>query len=404
MVKSLLSDIEQLGKNAFIIKRILFHFLNHGYDTIANIAKALNLSVPTVNKFLEEMTALNLVKKQGKLETGGGRHPSFYDLNPEACYFGGVDIKKSSLTMAVIDLCGNIVAKRENIKYAVANTSESLDHLCELIKTFLAESQIPVIKIINVSVNISGRVNSRTGSSYSMFNFCDKPLADIMTQKIGTPMSIDNDTRAMTFGEYTYHKANKVKNMLFINVSWGIGIGIVLGGQLYSGKSGFAGEIGHMVTYDNEIICHCGKKGCLETEASGRALHRKLSQRLDAGANSLIADKYHTKGEISLEDILDAVRREDLLCIELVEDVGRELGRWLAGMINIFNPEIVVVGGMLSETGDYLLQPISVAMRRYSLNMVNKDTQIDLSHLGADAGVVGACGLARNKVFEDIFA
>lgn len=404
MVNTFPTNIEQLGKNAYIIKRILFHFLNHGYDTIANISKTLNLSVPTVNKFLEEMTSLDLVKKQGKLEIGGGRHPSFYDLNPEACYFGGVDIKKSSLTMAVIDLCGNVVAKRENVRYVADNTAESLDRLCGLIKAFLNESQVPVGKIIKVCVNLSGRVDSRRGSSYSMFNFCPGPLADIMTAKIGTPMSIDNDTRAMTFGEYTYHKARDVRNMLFVNVSWGIGIGIVLDGKLYSGKSGFAGEIGHMVTYDNEIICHCGKKGCLETEASGRALHRKVRGRLDAGANSLIARQYHEAGDISFEDILDAVRREDLLCIELVEDVGRELGRWLAGMINIFNPEIVVIGGMLSETGDYLLQPISVAMHRYSLKMVNRDTKIGLSQLGADAGVVGACSLARTKVFEEVFA
>lgn len=404
MVRTLFSNVEQLGKNALIFKRILFHFLNHGYDTIANIAKSLGLSVPTVSKFLDEMTALGLVCKQGKLEVGGGRHPAFYDLNPSACYFGGVDIKKTSLTMAVIDLCGNIVAKKENVSYVAENTPESLDELCSLIRGFLESTTVPMSKLAKVSVNISGRVNSRKGWSYSLFNFGMSPLADVMSGKVGARMSIDNDTRAMTFGEYMCGRMREVSNMLFVNVSWGIGIGIILDGRLYSGKSGFAGELGHMVTYDNEVICHCGKKGCLETEASGSALHRKLCDRIRAGANSVIAGQYRSTGQITLDDILEAVRREDLLCIELVEDVGRELGRWLAGMINIFNPDVVVVGGSLSETGDYLLQPISVAMQRYSLKMVNKDTKISLSKLGADAGVLGACALARNKAFEDVFA
>ena len=95
-------------------------------------------------------------------------------------------------------------------------------------------------------------------------------------------------------------------------------------------------------------------------------------------------------------------KREDILCLELIEEVGGELGRWLAGLINIFNPEKVIIGGVLAETGDYLLQPIRVAMRRYSLNLVNKDTKIVLSHLGHDAGVLGACVIARSRAFEDI--
>lgn len=190
-------------------------------------------------------------------------------------------------------------------------------------------------------------------------------------------------------------------NMLFVNLSWGLGLGAIIDGNICTGKSGFAGELGHMVTYDNEVICHCGKKGCLETEASGSALVRKLTARLDEGANSIIADRYLSSGSITLDDVLEAIEREDLLCIELVEEVGRELGRWLAGLINIFNPEKVVIGGMLSSTGDYILQPIRMAVRRYSLNLVNKDTKIVLSEFGERAGLIGACFIARRRAFDD---
>ena len=400
----LITRIEKGSKNALMAKRIIFHYLNNGFDTIANLAKELNLSVPTVNKFLEEMASLDIIKEQGKLEISGGRHPALYGLNPKACYFAGADIKSNSVSMAVIDLCGNVVSKADNIPYTIANTPESLDELCELIRRFLAEAPVRTSDITNMSVNISGRVNPRSGYSYSLFNFEERPLSDVLSQKIGVHMCIDNDTRAMAFGEYMCGNHRGERDVLFVNVSWGIGIGIVLDGKIYTGKSGFAGEFGHMVTYDNEVICHCGKKGCLETEASGSALHRKLCERLDAGANSVIADLYREKGNITLDDILDAVNREDLLCLELIEDVGRELGRWLAGLINIFNPETMIVGGVLAETGDYLLQPVRVAMRRYSLNLVNKDTKIILSQLGRDAGVLGACVIARSRAFEDILA
>lgn len=384
-----------------LTKRIIFHFLNNGYDTIANLAKELNLSVPTVNKFLEEMAALDIIKEQGKLEISGGRHPALYGLNPTACYFGGVDIKSSSVSMAVIDLCGNVVSKTD-VPYTISDTPESLDELCILIREFLAKVPVSISEIMSMNVNISGRVNPKSGYSYSLFNFDEKPLSDVLTQKVGVRMCIDNDTRAMAFGEYMCGNHRGEKDILFVNVSWGIGVGIVLDGKIYNGRSGFAGEFGHMVTYENEVICHCGKKGCLETEASGRALHRKLCKSLDAGANSLIAALYREKGSISLDDILDAAHREDSLCLELIEDVGKELGRWLAGLINIFNPESVIIGGVLAETGDYLLQPIRVATRRYSLNLVNKDTKIVLSKLGRDAGVLGACVVARNRAFESL--
>lgn len=397
-----MTRIEKGSRNALMAKRIILHYLNNGYDTIANLAKELNLSVPTVNKFLEEMAALDIIKEQGKLEISGGRHPSLYGLNPKACYFGGVDIKSNVVAAAVIDLCGNVVSKADNIPYVFENTPDSLDELCSLVRDFIAKVPVKSSGIAGINVNISGRVNPHTGFSYSRFNFEERPLADVMTQKIGVRMCIDNDTRAMAFGEYMCTKHREERNVLFVNVSWGIGIGIILDGKIYSGKSGFAGEFGHMVTYDNEVICHCGKKGCLETEASGSALHRKLCERLDSGANSIIAEQYRTNGSITLDDILEAVKREDLLCLELIEDVGRELGRWLAGLINIFNPETVIIGGALAETGDYLLQPIRVAMRRYSLNLVNKDTKIVLSQLGHDAGVLGACVIARSRAFEDI--
>lgn len=150
-------------------------------------------------------------------------------------------------------------------------------------------------KILNINVNVSGRVNPESGYSFSQFNFEERPLADVLSEKLGHKVTIDNDTRAMTYGEYMQGCVKGEKDIIFVNVSWGVGIGIIIDGKVYTGKSGFSGEFGHVNAYDNEIICHCGKKGCLETEASGSALHRILLERIQSGESSILLPEYPEK-------------------------------------------------------------------------------------------------------------
>ena len=399
---SLLSEIEKGTKSALMKKRIISYIMSNDNVTNTELAKVLNLSVPTVSKFIEELSAAGIVRERGKLATNGGRHPLLYGLNPESCYFAGVDMKNGAVSVGLIDFCGDMVGKQTDIPYECKDTPEGLDRLCDIVKSFIASSGVNKDLIINLNLNISGRVNPQSGYSYSRFNFGERPLSDVLTEKTGVHCCIENDTRAMALGEYMCGNCRGERNVIFVNVGWGLGIGLIIDRKIYTGKSGFAGEFGHMVACDNEVMCHCGKKGCLETEASGSALHRKLIARLEAGENSVLAERFKEVGDVSLSEIMDAVAREDLLCIELVEEVGQTLGRWLAGLINIFNPEKVVVGGALSSTGDYMLQPIRSWVKRYSLNLVNEDTKIVLSKLGDQAGLIGACLIARNRAFEDV--
>lgn len=191
------------------------------------------------------------------------------------------------------------------------------------------------------------------------------------------------------------------KNIIFVNVSWGLGIGIIVDGRIYTGKSGFAGEFGHVVSYDNEVLCHCGKKGCLETEASGSALIRKLMEREANGEISLLSSRIREKNALTLKDVIAATEKDDVMCIDLIEDIGNNLGKHIAGLINILNPELVIIGGALSLTGDYILQPIKTAVRKYSLNLVNRDTTIVISKLGDNAGLIGSCLISRSRMFEE---
>ena len=186
-------------------------------------------------------------------------------------------------------------------------------------------------------------------------------------------------------------------NVVFVNLSWGIGVAIIFDGKLYLGKSGFSGEFGHMHLYKNDILCHCGKTGCLETEVSGLAWHRKVRNALAEGKPSVVRERLDKNGDFLLKDLVEAVRKEDVLAIGILQDIARELGENLAGIINLFNPDMLVIGGELSVLSDYLMQPISMGIKKYSLNLVSADSQIVPSTLGEKASVVGGCLMARHK-------
>lgn len=400
MNKNLLEEIEAGTKSSIIKKRIINHYIYNGNSTITDLSKAIDLSVPTVTKFIVDMCKNGYINDYGKLETSGGRHPNLYGLNPDSGYFIGVDLQAEALVIGLMNFKGEMLDMKTIKPFILKNDDDSIDAVCQHVIDFMKEINIPDEKILNINVNLPSRVNPTTGHSYGYFNFVDRPLNELFAERLGHKVSIDNDTRAMAYGEYMQGCVNGEKNIIFVNVSWGLSISIIIDGKLYYGKSGFAGEFGHIPAFDNEVLCYCGKKGCMETEVSGSALHRKLIAKVKEGENSILSDRIKNNELLTLHDIIDATNREDTLCIELIEEVGRELGRHISTLINIFNPEMVIIGGTLSLTGDYLIQPIEASVRKYSLSLVNRDSKIEKSKLQEKAGITGACMLARSKMFE----
>jgi predicted NBD/HSP70 family sugar kinase len=206
----------------------------------------------------------------------------------------------------------------------------------------------------------------------------------------------------MAYGEFLSGVVRKERNVLFVNVSWGLGMGMILDGRLYYGTSGYAGEFGHFPLLQNDEICRCGKVGCLETGASGSALHRLMLEKLREGRPSLLSEQYKAGKDLSLEDILDAIQKEDVAAIECIETIGGTLGRAVAGLINLFNPDMVVIGGRLSQTEHYLMPPLRSAVNKYSLNLVNNDTVIKASRLGKEAGAIGASLLSKARLLNSM--
>ena len=398
MKHTFIEEIELGSKNAIIKINIIRYYISNGENTLADLGKEMDLSVPTVTKLVGELIDEGYVVDFGKQETNGGRRPNIYGVNPDSGYFLGVDIKRFRINIALINFKGDMVESKFSIPFNYENTQDSFDKLCFIINDFVDNLSIPKSKILSVGVNMSGRVNAETGHSYSLYFFSEKPLTEIFQERLNMHVTIDNDSRSMAYGEYINGVVNGEKNILFVNVSWGLGLGIFIDGKLYYGKSGFAGEFGHLNAFDNEILCHCGKKGCLETQASGSFIYRRFLEKVAEGNSSILEKRIKDGEAIIQEDILDAAMKEDMLAIELIEEVGNTLGKHIAGLINLFNPELVIIGGVVALTGDYLLLPIRSAVKKYSLNLVSKDTSIKLSKLGDKAGVVGACMLARSKM------
>ena len=396
MAETFLRQAEEGNKNALLKRQIIGLYITAGDFSITDLSKEMNLSVPTTTKLIGELIAEGYVHDYGKQGRSGGRRPNIYGLNPYAGYFVGVDIMQDSVNLGIINFKGQMAFYKAAVHFKIDNTIQSLDKLCTIVKNFIAESKLTKKKILSVGVNLSGRVNSETGYCYNYY-FEERPLSVLLEERLGYPVHLENDTRAMTYGEYMCGVASNEKNMLFINASWGLGVGIIIDGKLYYGKSGFSGEFGHFPLLDNDVLCRCGKSGCLETGASGSALHRLFLEALKQKKISLLSDKYAKGEDISQEDILRALRHEDILAIEIMEQIGNTLGRAVAGLINLFNPELIVVGGTLSVAKDYLMLPLKSAINKYSLSLVNKDTTIKTSKLGDKAGVTGACFLVRSK-------
>lgn len=376
--------------------------IEHGGQTIAELSNSLGVSVPYTTKTLNELIEDGLIEVTGKKDNYSKRAPKIYDLIASSGYFLGIDTGKQSLTFGICDFCGNMVAEPELIHFDYQDTPTCFDRFITLINEYIQKSGIERDLIKKACMSIGGRVNPEIGCAYNYFTCTEMPLAEALTERLYLPFCIDNDTRCMTYGEYLKGVCKGLRNIIFVNISWGIGIGIIFDGKLYLGKSGFSGEIGHMHIYNNDIICHCGKTGCMETETSGSALLRKMKEALENGGTSVLSDKVKNQHqELTLQDILDAKKKEDVLSIETLEKVAVELGTNLAGIINIFNPEMLVIGGDLSVTGAYLTQPICMGIKKFSLNMMNEDSQIATSTLKEHAGLIGACLMARSKYLND---
>ena len=385
-------------KNSIIKRNIIAHMAVNGECTLSELTKELHISVPTITKLVQELVEENIVTDLGKVETPGGRRPNIFGLANSAIYFAGVYVGRDNMRFVVTDLQNNIIVEHTDPTFELQDRPQCFEKICAATEAFINGCGIDRDKILGMGLCIVGRVNPDTGRSYKYFTSLDSSLREILEERIGLHVLVENDTRARCYAEYTTGKSKNESNVLYLHMGRGVAIGIVMDGKLYYGKSGFAGEFGHIPFFDNEIICSCGKKDCLETEVSGIAIEDKMCREIEKGVNTILREQYAQRKSIHIDDIIAAAKNDDNLSIELIEEAGEKVGKAVAFLINTFNPETVIVGGNLAMAGDYIMLPLKSATNKYSLNLVYKDTKFRLSKMSENAGAWGVAMLIRNKI------
>lgn len=385
-------------KNNLIKRSIIAYMAINGESTLAELTKELRISVPTITKLVQELVDEGIVNDLGKVETPGGRRPNVFGLTNSTIYFAGINVGRDRMTYVITDLQNNIIQEVVDDTFELSDRTQCLEKICSNIESFINNCGIDKSKILGVGVCIVGRVNTAQGRSYKYFTNIEESLKEIIEKRIGLRVLVENDTRSRCYAEYTCGRSKEESDVIYLHLGLGVAIGIVIDGKLYYGKNGFAGEFGHIPFFDNEKICFCGKKGCLETEVSGIAIEEKMCELMKNGANTILRPKYEKKEPIHINDIIAAARNDDNLSIELIEEAGEKVGKAVAFLINIFNPETVIVGGNLAAAGDYIMLPLKSATNKYSLNLVYKDTKFRLSKMSDNAPAWGVAMLIRNQI------
>ena len=382
--------------------RILRTLLEHGELSLTDLARETGMSVSMVSGIVaSEKHGKFIHTREGREPDHAGRPPILACLNGESGYVLGIDLGHLNTDCVLLNLAQDVVAERHEPSPALTDGVAVLDWITHRVNQVLQDASVPGDRLLGVGISIPGIVRGREGTSETYLNFGERSVRDILHERLKRPVHIEHDAKAMALGEWWFGSARNVRDALCLNIGWGLGLGILLDGRLTYGRDGYAGEFGHIEVVPDGSLCYCGRRGCLETVASGRAIGRMAQERLRAGAVSLLADA--VKGDTEKVDaqlVVEMAVAGDQFSIEILDEAGRYLGEGIATLINLFNPQIVVLGGRVAGAGDYILNPVRTNAVKHSLGQLARNVAFTISTLGTKAGALGVGMLAARDLFE----
>jgi glucokinase-like ROK family protein len=384
--------------------KIIKNLYLKGPNTASEICNEVGISLPTVNTLLSDLMTSGEVIKQGRAESQGGRKPDLYRLASDAFYVLSVDLSKFNVKLALFNCNHEQEFEKESHKITLNNEKETFDQLCSLIDQYLAKTQIASEKIIAIGFSMPGLVDSVAGVNYTYLKFGKKTLLENLEDRFKKKIFLENDARAMTLAEFKFGSEHKHKNVLGLFIGWGIGLGIIIDGKIYQGASGFAGEFSHSPIFESkEVTCTCGKKGCLEAVASGTAIVRMAEDAIKLDKESILARIVRDhEGDLEPGVVVEAALAGDQRAITILSEAGLDLGRGISILIQLLNPELIIIGGSVAEANQYLITPIQQALNIYSMAKSREKTQLALYQLGEDVGLMGGVAVVNEKLFEDV--
>ncbi|MGC8595545.1 MAG: ROK family protein [Candidatus Kryptoniota bacterium] len=381
---------------------ILRALLDGGPLSLSELANRTGITLPVV------LNTVKRLKKQGLLiESNGvrvnqtGRPPSIVKLNGRAGYILGIDIGRLFTNFIILDLETKIVADVRRKSIQLSNDIRLLDDLEKEIKTVLTEANVSWSKLLGIGISLPGMVKGKEGLGETYFNFGETPARDVLSNRFAKRVHLEHDLEAMAYGERWFGAAKDVKNALCINVGWGLGAGLILDGKVYYGEDGYAGEFGHIQVVKNGELCYCGKRGCLETVSSGRAITRIARERILHGAKTILTREQNlTIEQIDAEAVLKAASVGDDFSIEILQEAGRYLGSAVGILINLLNPALIILGGGVSMATPYLIESVRIHAMKHSLVQLNRNVRFVTSSLGNKAGALGVAVYLAEELFD----
>jgi len=311
-------------------------------------------------------------------------------------YYVGIDFGGTGIKVGIIDESGKILIKDSFVTDPKKSGDEIVKHIAECTQKVMDDSKLPQENILGVGIGSPGLLNPETGQLKIVTNvpnlnevYMAKGISDFLKK----PAFLDNDVNAMSLGEFYYGSGKGKQNVIALTVGTGVGGGIILNGQLYRGSTFTAGEIGHMSIARDGKHCGCGNYGCLERYVGKEGIIERFEMYKSKGIETSI-DKYLEEGKVTPKAIAMAAKDGDKISIEVLKESGEILGHAIASLVNILNPEMVIIGGGISNAGDLLMEPVRLGMLKHAYTIPAAAVKIVRAQLGNDAGLVGAASLA----------
>lgn len=363
----------------------------------ADIASSTGLNKGTVSSLVNELLDENLTNESGPGKSSGGRRPVMLHFNQVAGYSIGIDLGVNYILGILTDLNG-VICSEEKVSFTNLTYEEILMELHKIIDMLIASAPPSPYGIVGIGVGVPGVVNKDKKILLAPnLNWRNVDLKTTLEQKYKVPATIENEANAGAYGEKNFGVGKEFNNIIYVSVGIGVGVGLILNGELYRGNNGFAGEFGHMTIEVNGSKCSCGNEGCWELYASEKSLMLN-AERSDLGKD--------LNNDFSLEKIIDLAHAGNTDSIHLFEQIGKYLGVGINNIINIFNPEQVIIGNRMAEAEQWLTTPLTNWIHNQSLWFSQKDLQIDFSNLLIHSTALGVAAFSteeflNNNIYND---
>lgn len=370
---------------------LLLYLYQSGDTSINKMARLFHASIPSATGIVNELIREGWIIETGTGPARAGRPPVLYGLNAKKYLTLIMDVNRHDTQLVIFDLNNNLVVKRK-IDIRLDDSSDFLEALFIETEKFLEFHKISRSQLWGIGVAMPGLIDTLRGNNLTYLNLTPPgvPLVSHLKQHFQLPVCLFNDTKATTIGEHRFGLAVNKSHVLTINIDWGVGLGIILNGEVFHGASGFAGELGHIQVKPDGLLCHCGKIGCLDTITSALALIRRAKEGIESGKATILSQIVNNDLDmLDTAHIIEAVHAGDEFSIDLLSTVGTELGKGLATAVHLFNPEVIIIGGLLAEAGPFISNPIEQAINKYCLSDFKNQLSIHISKLGPKARLLG---------------